>query len=344
MSGNQRSAIDVQRRLNLHESLMSVLDGVAPPVGASGPQLPDDDEAHAVLERMGVDPSALAETLAARPDPIAHPDLWWVLDRAYYAIIADMGRNQDEAFVGWPPLPVSTGALGRHLYVWLFLALTPHLLRYHAARSIPADVSWATLRGVGEQMVGQRRVFGESGLYWLWALLLVYRGALYRLGRLVFNRGDGVLHVHIPEGDGFTPAACEAAFHQARRFFLRHYPDEPIERFVCRSWLLDEQWAAYLPETSNIVQFQRRFHLDPYDRATDDPPGDEAIMDLVFQQTVTRNEPIGEDVIGRMPQDTSLQRAFVAHLRAGKHWHTREGWFLYHDWYPVPRQSRHAGG
>jgi signal transduction histidine kinase len=36
---------------------------------------------------------------------------------------------------------------------------------------------------------------------------------------------------------------------------------------------------------------------------------------------------IPASLLGELPQDTGLQRAYVAHLRSGGHWHTRTGWF-----------------
>lgn len=35
--------------------------------------------------------------------------------------------------------------------------------------------------------------------------------------------------------------------------------------------------------------------------------------------------PEGALDLASVPQDTSLQRAFVAHLRAGRHWYQRTG-------------------
>ena len=62
-----------------------------------------------------------------------------------------------------------------------------------------------------------------------------------------------------------TAEACDASFAWAPRFFARHFPEDDYRVATCGSWLLDEQLAEYLPETSNIVQFQRRFRLVPPD-------------------------------------------------------------------------------
>ena len=85
--------------------------------------------------------------------------------------------------------------------------------------------------------------------------------------------------------------------------------------------MLDPQLAEYLPATSRIVAFQRRFTL--YDEAPEPvtdgrTAGDRSVLTFVFRQPgVTLDE---------LPQDTTLRRAAVAHLRAGRHWAQRSGW------------------
>jgi hypothetical protein len=195
--------------------------------------------------------------------------------------------------------------------VWPFLVAYPAVRAYHRARGIPDDVSLDSLRGLGLALAESRRDLGRRGFSLAWWLSLHFRGGLYRLGRLQFNRSDDGPGVHIP-GDGpLDPAAVDASLARAREFFPRHFPDERNAPLRCRSWLLDPQLAEYLGEQSNIVRFGRRFRLtdDLYDGA-----------DIV------------KFVLGRVdgppetwPQRTALERAIVAHLRAGREWHTRVG-------------------
>ena len=71
--------------------------------------MPDDAEAERLLDRLGVEAIDRAATLAARPDPEAHPALWWVLDCAYYDLLATMGM----------PVGAGLAALrGRHAVEW----------------------------------------------------------------------------------------------------------------------------------------------------------------------------------------------------------------------------------
>ena len=82
---------------------------------------------------------------------------------------------------------------------------------------------------------------------------------------------------------------------------------------MCYSWLLDDQLAEYLDERSNIIRFQRRFRI-----VGEGSNGDAEILRFVFKR-------IAPD-IDELPQRTKLERAIVAHLRAGRHWRNRTGW------------------
>ena len=74
----------------------------------------------------------------------------------------------------------------------------------------------------------------------------------------------------------------------------------------------------YLPEDSNIIAFQRRFELEPYE----EPEGldcDVEVLRFVFRTLTTP--------LDQLPRDTVLQRAIVDHLKAGRHWYWRRGQF-----------------
>ncbi len=328
---------EVQRKLHLTDKMMTWLGSVDRPASSHGPHLPDDSQATLLLNHLNVDPIDQAETLAARPDPNAQPELWWVLDRAYHDLLANMGRGESPAgFGGWPTLPAELGAVGRYLYVWLYLAVVPGVRRYHADRGIPDELSWQTLGMIKTALTEHRAEHGVGGLglSGQWGLPLRFRGANYELGRLGFNRGEisflgrpysYVLNVHIPAVGPMDAASCDASFAQARGFFARHFPDEPVSFFLCHSWLMDDQLALYLPQTSNLVQFQRRFQLVP-ERTP--PVSDHDILHYIFGQHYTGSE-MPEGMLDALPQDTTLRRAFVSHLRAGKHWHARTGWIAW---------------
>lgn len=119
--------------------------------------------------------------------------------------------------------------------------------------------------------------------------------------------GDPVLFLHIPAGGGLTPQACAESCRSACAFFSHHFPARPFQAIVSTSWMFDPQLAHYLPADSNLVRFQRAFHLHPS-------------ADLQGSQ-------IRERVLGHVDADwrtitptTSLQRAVIDHYRQGGLW------------------------
>ncbi len=330
---------EIQHALGLSDEIRRWLDNLKRPDSPPRLVLPDDAQALALLEHLQVEPIDQTETLEARPNPETQPALWSILERCYHDMIVNMGHGESiHGFSGWPALPAELGMVGRYLYVWLYLAVVPDVRRYHAEHGIEDAYSWQTLQALAKNMAAHRIQHGVGGLglWGQWGLPLYFRGANYELGRLGYNRGEitflgrphsYVLNVHIPPLGPVDAAACDASFAQARTFFAQHFSDEPVSFALCHSWLMDEQLAQYLSPTSNLLQFQRRFHLVPEHTP---PISDHDILHYVFGQHADDSE-IPQEMLDVLPQDTSLRRAFVAHLRAGKHWHARTGWLAWEE-------------
>jgi hypothetical protein len=302
-------------------------------VGAPGfaVTLPGPDGLAATLVELAVPHEDVDELVVLLGTLRGDPQLWWVLERSVYALVRGMGEVHGAARL--PALPAGLGDLHRWFYVYMFVAVLPHVREYHRARGIPAEVSRLTLADLGRNVAVHRRRYGVGGLDPAGWLTRHFRGGIYQLGRLQFERatlgtrtgqavraagqpygpGDPALAVHIPRFYGpMTAVACDDSFALAREFFPRHFPAERYAVATCHSWLLDSQLAEYLPAESNIVRFQRRFQ--PVYRSEDD----EAIQTFVFGQLVsTMDDP---------PQRTTLERAIVGHLVAGRHWHVAAGW------------------
>jgi hypothetical protein len=235
-------------------------------------------------------------------------------------------------------MSADAGPVALHLYVWLYLAVLPETLRYHAERGVDHRRSWDTLSSLGPMMAEHRSVHGLGGIgrFEQWCPPLKFRGAAYRLGRLDYDRAHGecpdgttgiLLNVHIPSGGPLSPDACDESLDLARKFFMRHFPDEPVSHFTCHSWLLDPQLNEYLPERSNVVRFLRRFDLKPLtSRDRDRADGD--MLEYVFGRP-SQNVLVAASLLADLPQDTSLQRAYVAQLQSGRNWHARTGWIVY---------------
>ncbi len=305
-----------------------------------GLSLPRGDDASSLLEKLGIDEPDRSVIVDALPTPDGEPELWWLLERAYHQIKADVG--QWDAPIGpRPGLPDDLGVRGRCFWIFAYLAAVPDVRRFHAERGVPDDVSWATLADLGRHVESYRERTGSTGFgsqFWLTAH---FRGALYELGRLQFNpyhllsgpagplfwydeaeierRGEGyrpgdpALGVHVPALGPLTPEAVDESLAAVRPFFSARFPEHRFRVVTCTSWLLDEQLAEYLPPTSGIVRFQSRFEMIPGAREADD-----AMFFYVFGQVPKSLDDV--------PTDTELRRAVVGHVREGRHWHLRTGY------------------
>ncbi len=134
----------------------------------------------------------------------------------------------------------------------------------------------------------------------------------------VLDATTPVLGVHIPGGSPMTFDACGQSLKESLDFFTRIFPGKKFEGFECVSWFLDNQLREILSPESNLVRFQKEFHLYPAAEASD-------------QQTFQRVFGGVPADLAKAPAETSLQRALLAHLRAGKHFHHGGAFLLVDD-------------
>jgi hypothetical protein len=303
--------------------------------------LPPLREAPAILARLDVRDEDANEILAAWPSAERDTDALAEIARGRDLLVAGMGGTDPVGSLS--PAARETEALRRWFDVYVYLATLPHVRSFHAARGIPDDVSWASLADLGAHVSLQRRIRGIGGLDAPRWLIGHFRGTIYRLGRLQFDRfqidsrpghrnpmfwfdpaepdgrrpgfrpGDDALAVHIPEGGPLAPEAVDRSLDWAADFFPRHFPEEAPRVAVCTSWLLDDRLAERLPDGSNIVRFARRFRLVP--GALED---DESVVRFVFHREGA--------AVDELPRTTSLERAVVDTLASGEHVYSRTGW------------------
>ncbi|HZN15417.1 MAG TPA: acyltransferase domain-containing protein [Acidimicrobiales bacterium] len=307
-------AAAVRDALGLDGTFADWLDGLD--TGAPDPPrapLPDAATAARLLERVAVPAEDIPIVLAARPSTDAEQ---WIVDREHHLLVTTLGET---GYLWWPPLHDAPARSTQLMHVWAFLAALPGVREWHAARGIPDGVSWATLADLGQNLYENQLINHDTGLDVPWWMTLHFRGGIYQLGRLQFerrtSRGDSALGVHIPETGPMTPDACDASIAWAHEFFPAHFPEETPVLATCASWLLDPQLADYLPTDSNIVRFQQRFTLRPDKTVADNS----SICRFVF------HDP--DPDLDALPQDTTLQRAIVSHIKAGGTWQMGNGWF-----------------
>ncbi|MFD8938305.1 acyltransferase domain-containing protein [Streptomyces sp. NPDC059578] len=297
-------------------------------------ELPPVDDLPDVLLGLAVPHEAVAELLALRDRFDRDPSARLLLERA----VAGLLHRPDEIGEGIAPqtLPTGDDPLGRCFPIFVYLAALPHTRALHRARGIEDEVSRASLADLGRQIAVHRRRHGETGTTPPGWCSLAFRGELYQLGRLQFQRAqlleglapfvieaglasdptDLCASLHIPDFRGpLSPDVCDRSLERARSFFARHYPEERYRTAACSSWLLDTQLRTRLRPGSNIVRFQERFRFGP----PDSEPDDQSPVAFVFgDPTVPWDE---------LPRRTSVERAIGDHLRSGGHWYHGRGWF-----------------
>jgi hypothetical protein len=338
------AAADVADQLGLDDTYGPWLAGLS--AAASGAVethrsvvLPGPDDAAALLARLGCGHADIADTVATLPDPKRDPARWWLLERSVRRLAQGMGDpTVDDR--QWPRLPAALGVEGGCFHLHLYLAALPAVQAWHGAHGVPEDISWASLADLGRHVAIQRLVTGTTGIDEPWWMMLHLRGLLLEIGRLQyiayqvgigpqhppgwlepseseqlgdgFRTGDPTLAVHIPAGGRLEPAACEASYAQAKRFYDSRFPSPTRRVATCSSWLLDDQLAAYLPAGSNILAFARPYHL-----TSTWIDGDQNVLGFVFFKRA--RDP------GDEPR-TPVERAVVDHLAGGGHFRWRTGW------------------
>ena len=300
--------------------------------------LPDADTLPETLLDLAVPHEDINDLVALRRTLTTDSGAMRLVEECAEELVRDIGEAGVEVPLA-ERVAEAPAALGRYFAVYVFVAALPYTRSYHRERGITADVSRRTLADLGRNMAFHRRRHGRGGVEVPQWLTHHFRGELYQLGRLQFERarlgqrtaravalagqdaapGEPCLNLHIPDFHGpLSPAACDRALALAREFFARHFPRERNRVAVCHSWLLDPQLKHYLGPDSNIVRFQDRFRPGR-DPGEDPEPEDTEPVRFVF------GDP--DLPVAGLPRRTAVERAVGDHLRAGGHWYAGHGWF-----------------
>lgn len=300
----------------------------------------DRREADARCTWLGLTAADAADVVATLPAPDADAAWWWCVERAatrLLAAIGDLGAPAGR----WPGFEGPAHSLARRCHMLhVALAVAPATAAFLRRKGAFEPVVRASLGDLARHAAIHRRVHGLTGIEADWWGAVCLRGELVELGRLQYTSfsvvgddddpedaaarslgyrtGEECLAVHIPEAGPLLPALVDESLATAGRFFsVREAGGGRPLIATCRSWLLDPQLAEYLPEDSNIIGFQRRFHLLPGSE-----PGDHDVLEFVFRL----DAGAAAVDLGSLPQRTTMERAAVDHLRAGRQWARRTGW------------------
>ena len=132
----------------------------------------------------------------------------------------------------------------------------------------------------------------------------------------VLQQGDSVIRLHIPRNHRLLPQAVDETLSQAKDFAKTCFPELDCRAFVCGSWLLSTQLPEILDESTNIVQFSRRFfRLHPSGTGN-------AVFNFIFCT------PMNEVVLENLPERTSLERGLKQYYLSGQRVIEQEGFIL----------------
>ena len=125
----------------------------------------------------------------------------------------------------------------------------------------------------------------------------------YEKNGKLLNEESKVLYVHIPRtGTPLLPEECDKSFLRAAEFYKNEI-SAPIA-FACHSWLLYPENRNILKPESNTCRFMERF-------------------DIIEEGVYKNNDPLWrvfdteEQNLNRLTAKTSMQRAYLAHLKNG---------------------------
>lgn len=214
----------------------------------------------------------------------------------------------------------------------LFICLVPQLYRYYEQQALPAALCKDSLMDLKWKLHECRRVRGIWGSFvsgWFSGFFDLTRFTLGRLqfelrpfpegyalaGRTPPSGLRQAVNMHIPSSGPLLHEECRHSYRLAQEFFKDAFPGAETP-FICNSWLLFPEHREFLPAHSHILEFMDDF--DIYSSHSD-PQGND--LWRIF------GLPDCSDT-ARLPEKTSLQRAYKQWLLSGREPGTGNGLFF----------------
>ncbi len=252
--------------------------------------------------------STLAKTYAAVKDTESFQNLSaMITKRESFEKIAETIKTDAE-----------TLKLDWHTYTMAVLcANVPVIRERYAEKGAGDDIFWDSMIDFRCKINECKKVYGVWGIDPITWYAGFFEAKIFKLGRLEYEvRDEGVYSVHIP--------SCGALHHEdvldsyKRAYVFFGGKDGAILPFLCSSYLLFPAYQkAVFPENGNIHRFAEDFTII---RIDDKQNFRDAWR--VFDRPYTGDLTV-------LPQNTSLQRAFVAYMKENDNFGTGLGLFLF---------------
>lgn len=205
-----------------------------------------------------------------------------------------------------------------HTYAMAVLcANVPVIRERYAEKGAGDDIFWDSMIDFRCKINECKKVYGVWGIDPITWYAGFFEAKIFKLGRLEYEvRDEGVYSVHIP--------SCGALHHEdvldsyKRAYVFFGGKDGAILPFLCSSYLLFPAYQkTVFPENGNIHRFAEDFTII---RIDDKQNFRDAWR--VFDRPYTGDLTV-------LPQNTSLQRAFVAYMKENDNFGTGLGLFLF---------------
>lgn len=205
-----------------------------------------------------------------------------------------------------------------HTYTMAVLcANVPVIRERYAEKGAGDDIFWESMVDFRCKINECKKVYGVWGIDPITWYAGFFEAKIFKLGRLEYEvRDEGVYSVHIPSCGTLHHEDVLDSYKRAYVFFGGK--DGAILPFLCSSYLLFPAYQkAVFPENGNIHRFAEDFTII---RIDDKQNFRDAWR--VFDRPYTGDLTV-------LPQNTSLQRAFVAYMKENDNFGTGLGLFLF---------------
>lgn len=207
-----------------------------------------------------------------------------------------------------------------------YLYFCEQLQKRYQEKEIPSSILLDTLHDIVIWTNVHYQVHNEFGLSELSWLKRHLSFKLFKLGRLQYcisgsefdvldiglKKDDGIIEVHIPEGEPLLLDACKASLKNAQAFFRTYFPAYEYEYYTCHSWLLDKSLLSIMDKNSNIALFQTLFQLRQNDVS-------DALLKYIFRWDATRKN------LHDFPANSSLAKKVKRAIEDGQIFHETLG-------------------
>lgn len=202
----------------------------------------------------------------------------------------------------------------------VFICLSKHLKELYLQKGIAAAYYRKSMADLKYKLDECMLVYGIVGSFVAKWFVGFFRLTRFGIGRLQFevipfrdnyNKNGIVLtpdtkviNIHIPRSkEPLTEQACMESYRKAKAFFKAEIETDPCP-FACDSYLLYPENEKFLPPETNTYRF-----FNSFDIISVRPDKERKHLWRIFD-THEKN-------IDRLPADTTMRRAFIAHLKKG---------------------------